>query len=47
MNWKRLNLKKNFLPIVAGALVILAVGTLYKSYKGYAPEPEVEKEKLD
>tara|TARA_B100000035_G_C20969290_1_gene540293 strand:- start:1105 stop:1260 length:156 start_codon:yes stop_codon:yes gene_type:complete len=34
MNWRKVNIKKNFIPIVIGALAVLAVGTLIKSYKG-------------
>lgn len=44
MNWRRMNIKKNFIPVVAGALIILTVGTLYKSYRTVETKP---KEKQD
>ena len=44
MNWRRMNIKKNFIPITVGALIILTIGTLFKSYKGNPLEAEVEKE---
>lgn len=47
MNWRRMNVKKNFIPIVIGALAVLAVGTLVKSYKSVEQKEEKKKEKLD
>jgi len=33
MNWRRVNIKKNAIPLIIGALVVLTIGTLVKSYR--------------
>ena len=40
MNWRRVNIKKNALPLIAGALIVLTIGTLVKSYRPINNEEE-------
>ncbi len=47
MNWKKVDIKKHSIPLILGAIGILAIGTLYKSYKKVNNNKEVEKEKMD
>lgn len=42
MNWRKVDVKKNFIPITAVAVIILTIGTLFKSYKGVPKEAETE-----
>lgn len=40
MNWRKVNIKKHSLPLIIGAIVIVSISALVKSYKPIEVEEE-------
>ena len=40
MNWRKVNIKKNSIPLIIGAVIILSISALVKSYKPVVVEED-------